>query len=526
MSYRILISVAAAILIIEAIILGFTAFTQRQTLLDQHLARAELIALSLGSDATDHLEEARRRLGEHNVVDIRLAPGDAGADGDYRITDTGRLVYHHTGLEIELDVSDLPREVRAYAVRITGLVAIIVLFVTVGVYLVLRPQLVVPLMLVEARLTAISGAEADLKDRITIKRTDEIGRIVNAFNTFSENLRTIISSLQSRADGILSNATNALERSAEARDNVKANAETVTEVRDDMANLDEALQGSATSVASITEAITGLNDSVYRQSDALADSLAAVEELDASIRSLDSIARSKKEATDQMVELAHEAGSRVEESVAAIGQVESSTTDMIEMIDVINNVAEQTNLLAMNAAIEAAHAGEYGKGFAVVSAEIRKLSELSAENANKINTNLRRDIERIHQAGEINRTTGEVFDRIVASVRDVAHAMETILGSLNEQSEASREIVKAITAIREVTDRVQEESQRINNDAGALNSTVEQLAGSSRETNERMQTVGSRIERINAAMDAVHQSVSENRGHLGSLIEELSRFRT
>lgn len=522
---RILVSVAVAILIIEALVLGLSAQTQGRSLLDRYVVEARLIAATLGPDAHD-LRAARDRLAPEGVIAIRRVAVGTDETDEYVERTDGVLVYRNHGLEIELDISGVPGALSAYALRITGLVAVIVVFVTAGVYLVLRPQLIVPLRQVEARLLAISGEEADLRERIGAKGNDEIARIAGAFDRFSEKLRKNLASIQSRTETILRNAVEAARNSTDAHGQIKANAQTVQQVRQDMDELDRALQGSAEAVASITDSITGLNDSVHRQSDALTDALAAVEELDASIRSLESIAREKKDTTDQLVTLAHEAGSRVEDSVGAISQVESSTEDMIEMIDIINNVAARTNLLAMNAAIEAAHAGEYGRGFAVVASEIRNLSELSAENATKINSNLKRDISRIHETAEINRTTRDVFDRIVATVGEVAQAMSAILASLDEQSLASREIVKAVTEIREVTEVVQEKSVNINSDAASINDTVESLARASRQTNEQMQTVGSRIETINTAMDAVQRSVGENRGNLASLIEELQRFKT
>ncbi|TVR67818.1 MAG: methyl-accepting chemotaxis protein [Spirochaetaceae bacterium] len=527
-STRILVSVAVAILIIEAIILGFAARTQGQSLLDQYILEARLITAALGPEAHD-LQAARDRLAPEGVIAIRrtaTGTGGTGAIEEYRETAGGVLVYRDRGLEIEMDISGIPGALRSYALRITGLVAVIVVFVTAGVYLVLRPRLVLPLRRVETRILEISGEEADLTKRISARGNDEIARIAGAFDRFSEKLREIIASIQGRTETILRNASEAAQNSTDAHEHIRSNARTVQQVHHDMEELDRALQGVAAAVASITDSITGLNHSVHRQSDALADSLAAVEELDASIRSLESIAREKKEVTDQLVTLAHEAGSRVEDSVGAIGQVESSTEDMIEMIDIINNVAARTNLLAMNAAIEAAHAGEYGRGFAVVASEIRNLSELSAENATKINRNLKRDISRIHETAEINRTTRDVFDRIVTTVGEVAQAMSAILASLDEQSLASREIVKAVTEIREVTGVVQEKSGNINSDAGSINDTVERLARASRQTSEQMQTVSGRIETINEAMDAVQHSVGENRGNLASLIEELQRFRT
>jgi methyl-accepting chemotaxis protein len=199
---------------------------------------------------------------------------------------------------------------------------------------------------------------------------------------------------------------------------------------------------------------------------------------------------------------------------------------MLEMIDVINTVAEQTNLLAMNAAIEAAHAGEAGKGFAVVSDEIRKLSVLSSENAGTINKTLREDIARIHEAGEINRSAGEAFDRIVDSVQDVARAMSEMMAGLDEQAYASKEIVRSISEIREVTDTVQRESERINTDSETINTSIETLAASASKLNAQAQSVIERISTISASISAVNEIVGNNKERMAALAQEVAQFKT
>lgn len=535
-SRTILISLTLAILVIEAIILGFSALTQRQTLIDHYLFEASIVTRTLSVDGSADAglrERAAARLSDMRVLAIRPASSDAErwrqADdgGRYRVEGpAARLVYRRDGLEVVIDISSIPGELRAYAWRITGLVAIIVVFVTVSVYLVLRPQLVTPLRRLEHRLEAISGAEADLTERLEISRGDEIGRIAAAFDHFAGNLREIVRTVQDRAETLDRSAGELAERSADATGDAAATGETVAQVRQALFQLDGNLNAAASGVAEITSAITGLDDSVQRQSDGLDDSQAAVEEMDASIRSLDTIARGKKELIDQLVSLADDAGEQMQQSVQAITTFESSTRSMFEMIEVINTVAEQTNLLAMNAAIEAAHAGEAGKGFAVVADEVRNLSELSSENAGKINESLRRDIERIHQAGEINRNAGAAFERIVASVGEVAEAMGQIVAGLNEQSLASGEIVSSLTQIGDMTRRIRTESSRIRGQADAINATVEQLVSGSADVSSAIGEVNERTESIARTFGEVDEIVRNNRHRIGELITQVRRFRT
>ena len=131
-----------------------------------------------------------------------------------------------------------------------------------------------------------------------------------------------------------------------------------------------------------------------------------------SISNVARISQTRNESADQLIRITREGTDKVSATGAIIEDISSGVSVMVETIEMINNVASQTNLLAMNAAIEAAHAGDAGRGFSVVADEIRKLSESTSESTTKISTTLQKQVESIQQALEGSRKSGSVLETV------------------------------------------------------------------------------------------------------------------
>jgi len=316
------------------------------------------------------------------------------------------------------------------------------------------------------------------------------------------------------------NASAASECSAQALELVGQNRSTVEQVFQRISHLSGGSTQTSKSVEQILVDLNSMTGLVEKEALGVTDSLAALEQLDASIRSLESLSHHKKSESLVLVKTANEAQEMVNQSLTAIQQVETSTNHMLEMIRVINEVADRTNLLAMNAAIEAAHAGEYGRGFAVVASEIRKLSELSAENAGVINGNLKRDMELIHQAGEITRATGSIFEQFIQSIQETADAMAMISSSLEEQSLASQDMVRSITSIHASSQRVTESTQQVKHQVQMINQATTDQDHEAHETRKHMETMTQRMDRILAAMEEAQRAIHQNKTLLQNVLTD------
>ncbi len=321
-----------------------------------------------------------------------------------------------------------------------------------------------PLQRVIAVARQISAG--DLSVEIEVDRSDEVGQLLEAMRGMSANLRDMVGRLQGGVAQISSSAQALSSVTEQTRVGVNGQKLETDQV--------------ATAMSQMTATV----HEVARNAEAAA----------ASTQSADSKVSSGSEVVRQTLGRINQLATAMQAATQSIEQLSHETQSIGSVLDVIKSVAEQTNLLALNAAIEAARAGEQGRGFAVVADEVRALAKRTQQSTAEIERlvvtlrdGVRRSVERMQESGTLVEMTVQDANHTELALSGIAEAVsvihqmnQQIAAAAEQQSAVAEEINRSVTSIRDIADQsalAMEETASSSTQLASLGRDLQAMAG-------------------------------------------------
>jgi methyl-accepting chemotaxis protein len=356
-----------------------------------------------------------------------------------------------------------------------------------------------------------SSIKGDLTKRIRVVSNDEMGQTAVFFNGFLEDLRgiLIVADEEVRHLG---------ERGLTLASNMEETAASIIQINSNLASIDNQmdtyyrmLQEVDQTIDSIGTSIDTSSTQVTTQNGAISQASAAVEELVANLNSITSNITQLGSVINSLSSASDKGRSKQNEMFESIKTVAEKSEGLAATNEIINNIASQTNLLAMNAAIEAAHAGESGKGFAVVSDEIRKLAEMSAQQSKEVGIDLHAMTDAIQTIVANSTETENAFSDILDFVRNVSDMEKEVRQSLTEQNAGSSQILESLNRMRQTTDRVSASAEGMRQQRAEITMRMKTVKELSRLLEQGMKEISVGTKEINIAITSVDTLAQENK---------------
>ncbi len=376
----------------------------------------------------------------------------------------------------------------------------------------------------EASTRLISSG--DLTRKIEIPGADEIRELGSLMEEMRRSITASMNAIQETATKAMSSKTKLEEAVGNSTQALSRLDDESNRVENVSISLNENVERANTAMGEIVRDLEAVSGMIHSQAAMVEESTASITQMASSIVSLSSIMEKNKDGSEKLVEIAGVGEQRLLETGEIISRINESVTTIQDMANLISGIATQTNLLAMNAAIEAAHAGDFGKGFSVVADEIRTLAEASAENSKIISKNLADVIGNITDADAASRNSSESFQEVQKEIRKVSNSFDEVLNGLRELKQGGTQIMEAMVELNSYTTTITANTEAINRQTALVSGAIQAVQGSSEEVAAASGTIGNEVVYIRNTFVEVGSHAKAVGAISENLNEHVSHFTT
>jgi len=375
--------------------------------------------------------------------------------------------------------------------------------------------------------------EGDLTKEIESQTKDEIGDLSNRINDFRNTLKDSMIQIKNVSHSNMETKESLKRSVIQSHNSLKNVDSSVSAITDSSTQLSSSMNNAVQAVKSTFNLVDDLGGQISDQFNMVEETSSAITEIISSVESIAQMTDNSRHRIGELVNTSKDGKEKLQETKDVIGTITGTIEVILGMVEMIENISSQTDLLSMNAAIEAAHAGEAGRGFSVVAEEIGKLAEVASTSTQEMSVEINHIVDMIRKAGEASEVTSSAFEMINGEIEQVDRVFSEIHMAINELKQGGGQIQDTTVKLRDFSAQVDNTSKKITGNTQRVMQEIElvdKVSGDvqqeSKQIVENMEVIQQRMGRVEDASMKIEKGSETMDGILEGFITEEQELET